>query len=73
MSKKKALCVSNELVGLSLNIGEWYDVAETGYKDGCYIVYDIKNGIRHRGSKLSKKYFKTIEEVRDEKLKELGI
>lgn len=73
MSKKKALCVSNELVGLSLNIGEWYDVVETGYNDGCYIVYSIKNGIRHRGSKLSKKYFKTIEEVRDEKLKELGI
>lgn len=72
MSKKKALCVSNELVGLSLNIGEWYDVAETGYNDGCYIVYDIKNGI-YRSSKLSKKYFKTIEEVRDEKLKELGI
>ena len=64
----KVLCVSNKYVGLSITIGKWYDVRRDT-SGGCFIVKDDKK----RWSALSQTYFKTIEDIREEKLKELGI
>lgn len=64
----KVLCVSNKYVGLSITIGKWYDVRRDT-SSGCFIVKDDKE----RWSALSQTYFKTIEDIREEKLKELGI
>ena len=64
----KLLCVSNTYVGLSITIGKWYD----GFIDTsseCFIVKDDKE----RWSVLNQTYFKTIEDIREEKLNELGI
>ena len=64
----KLLCVSNTYVGLSITIGKWYD----GFIDtsgGCFIVKDDKE----IWSVLNQTYFKTIEDIREEKLNELGI
>ena len=68
----KVLCVSNKYVGLSITIGKWYDVRRDEDKStssACFIVKDDKE----RWSALSQTYFKTIEDIREEKLKELGI
>jgi len=70
----KVLCVNNEYVGLSITVGKWYELANKEifteqFKDNTYIIYDDK----FRWIKLSQKYFKTQEEIREEKLNELGI
>ena len=70
----KVLCVDNTNVSLSLSVGKWYEVFEGGdapteTSSGSYII------ISDRGNptKISRWYFKTLEELRNEKLKELGI
>lgn len=77
----KVLCVSNTYVGLSITIGKWYeiyrgelklsnlDILLDQYKNGSVIVKDDKG----RWTRLSNIYFKTIEDIREEKLKEIGI
>jgi hypothetical protein len=70
----KVLCVNNEYVGLSITVGKWYELANQKifteqFKDNTYIIYDD----RFRWVKLSQKYFKTQEEIREEKINELGI
>ena len=64
----KVLCVSNKYVGLSITIGKWYDVRRDTSSE-CFIVKDDKE----RWSVLNQTYFKTIEDIREEKLNELGI
>jgi hypothetical protein len=76
----KVLCVSNTYVGLSITIGKWYEVRNGYWKydnefinsnasSECFIVKDDKE----RWTVLNQTYFKTIEDIRDEKLKEIGI
>lgn len=70
----KVLCVNNEYVGLSITVGKWYELANQEifteqFKNNTYIIYDD----RFRWVKLSQKYFKTQEEIREEKINELGI
>jgi len=64
----KVLCVSNTYVGLSITIGKWYEVRKDTSGE-CFIVKDDKE----RWAVLNQTYFKTIEDIRDEKLNELGI
>lgn len=68
----KVLCVSNTYVGLSITIGKWYDVIideDKSTSSECFIVKDDKE----RWAALNQTYFKTIEDIREEKIKELGI
>lgn len=71
----KVLCFTYDYVGpyssLSIcdlvKIGEWYDVHE--HEDR----YTIFNELGFVKCDLSKAYFKTVDEIREEKLKEIGI
>lgn len=63
----KVLCVNNEYVGLCITVGKWYDVSPSPR-----LSYLIKDD-RDRWNYLDRKYFKTVEEIREDKLKELGI
>ena len=70
----KVLCVNNEYVRLCITVGKWYEVKEL---DGDWnrisaYNYHIKDD-KERWSVLDRKYFRTIEEIREEKLKELGV
>lgn len=70
----KVLCIDNDLVGLSITVGKWYELANPKifteqFKDNTYIIYDDKN----KWCKLSQKYFKNIQQIREDKLNELGI
>ncbi len=71
----KVICVTTEYSGvwssfsskLMLTIGKWYDVVNEG-PDFYTIIWN--DGYQ---ANLSKSYFKTIEEIRQEKIIELGI
>jgi GH43 family beta-xylosidase len=70
----KVLCVNNTNLSLSLTVGKWYEVfdgddAPIMVYSGSYVV------IADRGNytRLSMRHFKTLEELRNEKLSELGI
>jgi hypothetical protein len=71
----KVVCVTTEHSGtwssfsskLMLTIGKWYDVVDGG--DDFYTII-WNNGYQ---ANLSKSYFKTIEEIRQDKLNELGV
>ncbi len=70
----KVLCVNNEYVKLSITVGKWYKLANQKmfteqFKDNTYIIYDDNL----RWVKLSQKYFKTREEIREAKIKDLGL
>jgi hypothetical protein len=69
----KVLCVSNiysEYVGVSVTVGKWYDVSpEPFYSISKYLIKDDSD----RWSYLDRKYFRTVEELREEKLKEIGL
>ena len=68
----KVLCVSNKYVGLSITIGKWYEVTideDKSTSSECFIVKDDNE----RWAVLNQTYFKTIEDLREEKLKEIGI
>jgi len=67
MKDIKLLCVDNKHVGLCITVGNWYRVVNVD--DTTYLVYDDKNQL----VSLDKKYFKTLEELRELKLNELGI
>jgi hypothetical protein len=59
-----------------VEIGKWYDVYE--HEDRYTIYTDLKNIYKFAtvGSvkcDLAKDYFKTVDQIREEKLKELGI
>ncbi len=71
----KVVCVTTDYSGnwssssskLILTIGKWYDVVDGG--DDFYTII-WNNGYQ---ANLSKSYFKTIEEIRQDKLNELGV
>jgi hypothetical protein len=71
----KVLCITNEYYGRWASLsarrylipGKWYDVVEV---HECYYVINLIDGYN---ANLSIYYFRTIEQVRDEKLKEIGI
>ncbi len=71
----KVVCVTTDYSGiwssssskLMLTIGKWYDVVDGG--DDFYTII-WNNGYQ---ANLSKSYFKTIEEIRQDKLNELGV
>lgn len=71
----KVVCVTTDYSGtwssfsskLMLIIGKWYDVENEG-SDFYTIIWN--NGYQ---ANLSKSYFKTIEEIRQDKLNELGV
>ena len=65
----KVFCVSNEYVGLCITVGEWYDVRPEPFYSSRYLIKDD----RDRRSYLDTKYFRTVEEIREEKLKEIGL
>lgn len=68
----KVLCVSNKYVGLSITIGKWYEVTideDKSTSSECFIVKDDNE----RWAVLNQTYFKTIENIREDKLKEIGI
>lgn len=70
----KVLCVSNiysEYVGEGkVSVGKWYDVSpEPFYSISKYLIKDDSD----RWSYLDRKYFRTVEELREEKLKEIGL
>lgn len=69
----RVLCVTHDYSGkwscfsatLMLTIGKWYDVIE---EHDAYYTLDWRNGYK---ANLSKSYFKTVEEIREEKLNRL--
>jgi hypothetical protein len=71
----KVICVTTEYSGnwssfsskLMLTVGKWYDVEGEG-TDYYTIIW--KNGYQ---ANLNKSYFKTVEELRDVKLSQIGI
>jgi hypothetical protein len=74
----KVLCVNNEYVKLSITVDKWYQLFNgemflepdfAQFKDNTYIIYDDNL----RWVKLSQKYFKTREEIREAKIKDLGL
>jgi hypothetical protein len=67
----KILCVDSLNVSLSLTSGVWYDVIEIDESKhfGHYRIIDD----RKNKTSWSKNRFKTIEEIREDKLNELGI
>jgi hypothetical protein len=71
----KVICVKTDYVGCysslsadsMLTIGKWYNV---NYVSSDYYNINVDSGII---ANLSKSYFKTIDQLRDDKLKELGL
>lgn len=71
----KVICVNNEYVGLSITVGRWYEVGNRfdgmekfGGPDTLLIKDDGE-----RWTVMARKKFKTIEEIREEKICQLGI
>lgn len=68
----KVLCIDNEYVTLSITVGKWYELADPKiyseqYRNNTIIVEDDKG----RLTRLSRKYFKTVEELREERINKL--
>jgi hypothetical protein len=71
----KVICVTNDYSGEwssfsaydMLTIGQWYEVLE---EHDTYYTIDLAAGVWRGGyeANLSKSYFKTIDEIREEKL-----
>ena len=62
----KVFCVNNH--ASSLTIGKWYDVGDRNFSTLYDIIND--NGIQWAYPKFQ---FKTVDELREEKLDKLGI
>lgn len=73
--KVKVLCITYDYVGPYssfsvrdfIKIGEWYDAYQ--HKDAYAIIDEFGNVKCY----LAKDYFKTTEQIREDKLNELGI
>jgi hypothetical protein len=71
----KVMCVTTDYIGewssfsskLMLTVDKWYDVTNVG-TDYYTIIWE--NGYQ---ANLSKSYFKTVEQLREERLNNLGI
>ncbi len=71
----KVMCVTNEYEGnwssfssrLMLTVGKWYQVDSIGTD---YYTVKLNKGYK---ANLSKQYFKTVEEIRIDKLSVLGL
>ena len=68
----KVVCIDNTYLSLSLTIGKTYDVLKSGGNwdelTSC-LINDDKECVAYFG----REHFKTVVEIRDEKLKKLGI
>ena len=66
----KVICVSNRSVieNLGFMVGKWYDAYENGMSDLILV-----KGDNDTWSYMDREYFRTVEELREEKLKEIGI
>ena len=67
----KVLCVNNKYVELVITVGKLYETNElvTNLPDFQYLIKDDKNF----WIAMDKEHFKTLDEVREDKLKELGL
>ena len=67
----KVICVSNQsiLERLSVTVGKWYDSNDYGMSPDLILVKNDSD----KWSYLDRKNFRTSEELREEKLNELGI
>jgi hypothetical protein len=63
----RVLCVDNEYVGLSVTKGKWYELVDSIAHDD---VYDVI-GDRGTSVRIDSKKFRTVEQLREERLKEL--
>ena len=67
----RVLCVDNEYVGLAITKGKWYDLLDIITHDsGEYVSYYVI-GDRGVSIRIDSKKFRTVEQLREEKLKEL--
>lgn len=74
----RVLCVDNEYVGLSVTKGKWYELVDNIVHDdvqfiddgekytSCYVIGDRGTSVR-----IDSKKFRTVEQLREERLKEL--
>ena len=67
----KVLCVNNQsiLERLSVTVGKWYDANDYGMSPDLILVKNDSD----KWSYLDRKNFRTVEELREDKLKEIGI
>ncbi len=66
--KERVYCINDELIKLSVTSGKWYDLYDD---DGGGSI--IVRGNRGMPVRLDRKKFMTIQQLRDEKLKSIGI
>lgn len=68
----KVICVRNrEIQGFI--VGKWYDSKDSLYQQRASPGYIFVKGDEGLWSYLDRKYFRTVEELREDKLKEIGI
>ena len=68
MEMIKVLCVNDDYLKLTIKKGEWYFVETLDYRHDVYYVHTESGNYLIRSSA-----FKTQVELRNEKLKDLGI
>ena len=66
----RVYCVDNKDVSLSVTVGNWYEVSPGDPVSDLHSYLIVKDG---KFSRISKSKFLTIEQIREKKLKILGI
>lgn len=69
----KVICVSNPIRKQPVTVGKWYDAEYSLYQQRASPGFIFVKGDDGIWSYLNRKYFRTVEELREEKLKELGM
>ena len=76
----KVICVSSRSVIENLGarlcrftVGKWYDSKDSLYQQRAAPGFIFVKGDEGIWSYLDRKYFRTVEELREDKLKEIGI
>ena len=69
----KVICVSNPIRKQTFTVGKWYDSKDSLYHHRATPGYIFVKGNNGLWAYMNRKYFRTVEELREEKLKELGI
>ena len=67
----KVICVNNQsiLERLSVTVGKWYDANDCGMSPDLILVKNDSDTWCY----LDRKNFRTLEEIREDKLKEIGL